>query len=169
MSFGDDIIVALSTTKHIVSFEGKDPYFGELVKTHELPICSVDYYFPMDIKNNMGAKESLFAYLSSGLRCLIVHTPSRYLFIGQDALKPDTGLVQYTQHDITEASASFFQKWEETQMLLFEFNVLNNRMPDVISDKRHRDYILTIRSSYMNKAWGKAQIADKPIVYIQQG
>jgi hypothetical protein len=140
-----DVTVFLSTTKFLTSHS--DPEIFQKFIAGNLPICVVRSYLSLDdLKGReLEKKESEIA-----IRCKAI---AEYVNIDSDKKSLAVGnqkesLFSYT-HEITEKySQEFFIQWDLLHILVFEFQVLDNK----------KNIIFTLRGIWERDHWRELDV-----------
>jgi len=121
MSGVDDVDVYLSTTK----WDQSDGNY--LIKKLDLPICVVKsclFMFGGTLREKELIEHDVFNTCKNMAKFVIIK--ENFIYIGDDPnAKSDTGLVEYIYQKRSVYSEHFFERWNETKILVFEFTVLD--------------------------------------------
>jgi len=118
------IDVALSTTRHLAAFGGP-PEMAEQFMRVNLPCCIARIGLGL-FGSGMEELEHRMAEISKNMAKLVhVDVVKKLVFIGENPEDEETGLVWYEEKNETNYTRDFFQRWRETETLLFEFHHLD--------------------------------------------
>lgn len=143
----DEIIVALTTTKHtLMASEGLTDEW----KTYNTPICAVDMIVPL------GRNKQLKRICMNMAKKVHIDTEEKSVYIGVNRHQPNKGLVEYTEKSPHEFANDFFRQWEKIHTMIFEFVVM-------YEDKRVR---FALTGLWQHDRWYGLQIKDKPLMNV---
>lgn len=137
-----EITVYLSSTKHLISVG------METIRKSNIPIVSavikLDQPFKkIDRQHMKRVCRELCQYVS-------IDVEKKYLIISEKLNDPDSALVEYDIKNSSRFGDEFLQRWEDTKMLMFEFNLY---------DKKGK-YIFTLKGMWddVSFSWASLRI-----------
>ena len=117
-----DLAVALTSTKYaLVTEEGDNTLEIEMI-LQDAPVCVAEMYLEVeDVTEDL--VKNISTNISTAIDAVEIDSDLKTVFIGSDPLDETTGLVVYQQVNPGKQALSFFERWEETHTLIFEFCV----------------------------------------------
>lgn len=152
-----NIRVALTTTRFITKSDNSLELM-EIFRNLDVPVCIAEMRLGL-----FGADlEKIEHYMArsaiSIARTVKVDPEHCRVFIGENPLKEDTGLVSYQERSLSSTSNAFFQQWGRTHTLVFEFHVLN-----MVGEKPR--YV--IQGIWGHDSWSQLEIIPSPRITIE--
>ena len=147
-----DITVYVSTTQYLITLEKSK------IKDANIPILSA--VMKMEKLAKKLDKKALKRISRDMAVTVFINPIKRYIFIGKNPRYADTALVEYYIEESQEYADNFFERWEKTQMLVFEFNVYD----------RKSKYIFTLGGLWdgLTDSWHSLRTEGKRSVVIEQ-
>lgn len=153
-----DLLVSLTTSGYIHMTEDGDPNLEIELFTKDLPVCSAIHV--MDIPPNLPARNltGLSQVVLTGLKQVDINSNLRSVFVGVDKNDESTAAVQYTPVQDTPYVKAFFDRWDETHAMIFEYSIRN----------RYDTLIVCIQGFWAKDSWVKLGIVEKPLIEVRE-
>lgn len=140
-----NIIVSLTTTKYVVDSDGP----VESLYKMDFPVCAASVC--IGAFASASQKESLENFFANACKTMakevIVDTKTKTVLIGDEG----DWLVEYTTEKVSEFEQHFFQRWDQTHSLLFEFTAVDFK----------NEPIFCIKGIWAGNEWSHLDIGTK--------
>jgi hypothetical protein len=150
-----DIDVALTTTKFALVTEDGDNQLEIDLILQDIPVCVAEMYMELDEETELNIKD-VAKYLLRSMNDVKVYSDIKKVFIGENFRNEYTAIVLYYGVDAGKEAISFFERWDETQVMIFEYCL----------KRKNKDLLLSIRGLYKEGAWKSLSVYDKQIYKI---
>ncbi len=114
----NNINVSLTTTKYVLATDDGSP---EKLQELNIPVCSAE----MKIFVTRDSRKNMADLCRRMAKVVHIDPAAMAVYIGEDPNTPESSLVEYREVDPQKYTIEFFNRWEDTQMLLFEFTLQN--------------------------------------------
>jgi hypothetical protein len=115
------VSVTLSSTRHIIQSDSSELLTA--LHQYDLPICVAEMGLGL-INFNERDELGIACFCKNMAKTIYVNTEKQYVYIGDDYQEPNSALIEYTEEIPTIFTNSFFQRWDLTHQLLFDFNYI---------------------------------------------
>lgn len=147
-----NINVALSTTGFMASSDGDIQKFREM----NVPVCIAEMGLGI-FGSGMEQLEHQMAESAKSLaKTVSIDSQAGTVFIGEDPSVEDSGLVVFQEGLYSPMAKAFFERWDQSHMLLFEFHVLG-----LEGKPRY-----AIRGLWENDGWSNLEIVASPKIHV---
>lgn len=161
----DDMIdakVALTTTEYALVTEGGNNEQEINLILKNIPIIVVESSLRIPLITD-DIREKICQNLSTGVDAIEINSNLRTVFIGSDPEIEETGLVIYQDFKETDRTNAFFQRWDETNSLIFEYTL---RRSGILNEDL--GVIGCLRGLRVGDHWTKLELTNEPTLHIDE-
>ena len=153
-----DLIVFITTSEFIYITEGGDFDLELDLLNSRIPVCAAEFTMDTPLFLTKEYYQRVYHILTKEVQCVDINSNLRTVFIGKDRNDETTGLVIFNSYNETKHTNAFFDRWDETQALIFEYTMKN----------QFGKMIACARGYWLNEAWLKIGIAPNPAISFQK-
>jgi hypothetical protein len=146
VTFSDDIQVILSVSKN--SVEILDQENSTLFKVLNIPVCVSEFCLNIEGEGSERLRQRFSIICRDMAKIVFVDSTKRYVFIGREPEDENTALISYYVKTSGGFEEQFFRRWEETRMLLLEFQVF---------DRSRRD-LFALKGVWLKEEWHSLEV-----------
>lgn len=149
--------IALTTTEFmVITDDGNNSVEIDLM-LRNIPVCVCNAELDLPDEIPPESVLNLARAISTGIDVVEINSNLRTIFIGSDIDNEESALVSHQTFSNTPRINEFFKRWDEIQVLMFQFSV-----------KRRSDnqVIACIRGARSNNQWQSLQLIDEPTLKI---
>jgi hypothetical protein len=157
-----DAKVALATTEHVLITEGGDNEMeiNLILQNTPVLVSETDMYFP-EITPDLMSR--IHHSLTTGMDVVDINSNLMSVFIGIDPEVEETGMVMYQEFSDNPTIKAFFQRWDETHTLIFEFTL--NR---VSATRENLGVLACVKGVRVGDKWVRLGIVKEPTIHIKE-
>jgi len=156
-----DAKVALATTEHVLITEGGDNELeiNLIIQNTPVIVAETSMYLP-EITPELLSR--IHYSLTTGID-VEINSNLMSVFIGVDPEMEETGLVMYQEFSDHPTIKAFFQRWDESHTLFFEFTL--RRIGALQEDL---GVIACVSGIRKDNIWIKLELLKEPIICIKE-
>lgn len=153
-----NVKVALTTTGFLKE-SGGDEFSETMIWKSDAPVCVVEMGFMMFGDDKEFFEHVIAKSMLEMAKIVFIDIDKKYLFVGENPKKEDTGLVVYEEKDNSNNYAShFFERWQETKSFVIQIHVINMK-----------NIVFSIVGVWANNQWSILEMRPKGNLFIVQG